>query len=207
MILNDGYDSKKIWLGMDLGYFLSPGCYTRSHPVILAMARPTTPRRGFDVLVEALSIVKSQVEDIEINLFGDDLSQYSIPFEYVDMGVICNQNYLASAYSSADIFIDASDFQGFGRTALEAMACETACVLTNVGGVTEYAEDGYNCLLVPPHKPEEISKSVLRLLNDGSLVSKITDGGRATASKYSHKVEAQETLKYFTEISCFEYSR
>jgi O-antigen biosynthesis protein len=108
------------------------------------MARPKTPRRGFGTLIDGLAQIKRDYPTVQIRLFGEDLSRYAIPFAYEGLGIVVRRNDLAKLYSDADIFIDASDFQGFGRPALEAMACQTACVLTSFGGVGEYARDGVN---------------------------------------------------------------
>ncbi|MCF6355615.1 MAG: glycosyltransferase [Candidatus Polarisedimenticolaceae bacterium] len=197
LIQTDGYQSEKIWLGMDLGVFYPRDVIRSGNPAIVAMARPRTPRRGFSVLIDALAIVKNRLKNVDIFLFGDDLSNKTIPFEFFDKGIISNQSQLAELYSASDIFIDASDFQGFGRTALEAMACHTACILTDVGGVTEYAKNEDNCILVPPHQPEKVAHAVFKLLDDDNLRAQITKGGSETASKFSHKEEAKKTLTYF----------
>lgn len=201
LLKGDGFETKKIWLGMDLGVFYPRDVNQSSKVVILAMARPRTPRRGFETLVDALSIVKGSGRDVQVILFGDDLSAISIPFDFIDRGVVSDQNELAELYSRADIFIDSSDFQGFGRTALEAMACRVACVVTNVGGVTEYAKDGDNCLLVPPKQPEKIAEAVNTLLNDNELALKLIEGAVDTVTSFSHKEEARNTLNYFNTIS------
>ena len=98
------------------------------------------------------------------------------------------------------MFLDGSDFQGFGRTALEAMACGTACVLTNVGGVSEYAIEGENCLLVPPQKPESFGKAIIRLLRDDCLRQRLVKSGLKTVKAYCQKREAKETLAFFSEL-------
>ncbi len=200
LLQKDGYPTKKIWLGMDLGVFYPRDVKRSKTPVILAMARPRTPRRGFETLIAALSIVKNKHKDIDIVLFGDDLSKQTIPFKYINKGVTSNQNDLAALYSYADIFVDASDFQGFGRPALEAMACNTACILTDVGGVNEYAENEYNCLLVPAKKPTLISEALFRLIQDQKLMCQVMDGGLKTVQKFSHKEEAKITLSYFQSL-------
>jgi glycosyltransferase involved in cell wall biosynthesis len=153
LLAKAGYSAEKIHLGMDLSMFYPRDIKKSSHPIILAMARPRTPRRGYKYVISALHQVKRERPDAEIILFGDHLQKKSIPFNFTDAGVLSDQNRLAELYSKADVFIDGSDYQGFGRTALEAMACGAACVVTNVGGVTEYAVDGYNCLTVPPREP------------------------------------------------------
>jgi glycosyltransferase involved in cell wall biosynthesis len=144
-----------------------------------------------------LRIIKNTVKDSEIVLYGEDINSQSVPFEYRANGIISDPNKLAELYSRSDIFLDSSDFQGFGRASLEAMACGTACVVTGVGGVTEYARDGYNCSVVPPRDPERMAGAVITLLYDAELRNTISRGGLETASRFDHKREARETRSYF----------
>ena len=107
---------------------------------------------------------------------------------------------MANLYSKADIFIDASDFQGFGRPALEAMACGSTCVVTNVGGVTEYAVDRYNCLSVPPKDSNRLAEAILKLVKDQNLREELRKGGLETVGQFCHKREAKDTLQYFNSL-------
>lgn len=200
MLEKDGYSATKIHLGMNLSIFYPRSVRETRHPIVLAMARPRTPWRGFPHIIEGLKQVKNALPEVEIVLFGDDLSKHKIPFAYRDEGIITNQNKLAELYSAADVYLDGSDFQGFGRPALEAMACGTACVLTKVGGVTEYAQDGFNCLLVPPKQPEAFAQAIIKVLSDADLKENLVQGGLVTARDYCHKREARETLAYFNSI-------
>ncbi|MBW2172736.1 MAG: glycosyltransferase [Deltaproteobacteria bacterium] len=200
LLAKDGHRSEKIRLGMDLSLFYPRNNEKSSHPVVLAMARPGTPRRGFPHVVEALKRVKDAMPETEIVLFGDYLSSRKIPFSYRDEGIVTDQNRLAELYSTADVFLDGSDFQGFGRTALEAMACGTACVLTDVGGVKEYGRDEENCLLVPPKSPTVFADAIIRTLQDNGLRKKLVRNGLETVKDYCHKREAKETLAFFQRI-------
>jgi glycosyltransferase involved in cell wall biosynthesis len=164
------------------------------------MARPGTPRRGFKTLIAALELISQRLPDTQLRLFGDDLSTYDIPFTYSDCGVIADAGKMAELYSKSSIFIDASEFQGFGRTALEAMACGAVCILTNQGGVTEYARDDVNSILVPPNAPEAILVAYLHLAKDPELLAEIIENGASTAAEFSHKSEAKKTHEYFLEI-------
>lgn len=201
MLAQDGFPARKILLGMDLAQFY-PRYVQSSLPTVLAMARPRTPRRGFQSIIEALAQVKQAKPDVEIVLFGDRfLSSQNIPFPYRDEGIVTNQNRLAGLYSEADVFLDGSNFQGFGRCALEAMACGTACVLTGVGGVMEYAKNGKNALVVPPKKPDTFAQAILKILADPVLKNRLIKGGFATAKDYCHKREARETRDFFRKIT------
>jgi GT2 family glycosyltransferase/glycosyltransferase involved in cell wall biosynthesis len=204
LLAEEGYATNKICLGMDLGVFY-PRDITRSNcPSILAMVRQDTPRRGSPYVIKGLELVKNSIPQAEIILFGDDqLNSGNIPFSYRDEGVISDRDHLATLYSEADIFLDGSNFQGFGRGALEAMACGTACVLTDVGGVSEYAKHRQNCLLVPPKEPQQFAKSIIELIQNPQLKQRLIYQGFQTVAQYCHKREAKETLAYFQTLLAF----
>jgi glycosyltransferase involved in cell wall biosynthesis len=108
---------------------------------------------------------------------------------------------MAALYSGDDVFVDSSDFQGFGRCGLEAMACGTACVLSSAGGVGEYARNGDNALLVEPGQPDAFATAVMELLDSESLRSRLTSAARETARAFDHKREARETREYFAALT------
>ncbi len=196
-LAEDGYRSDKIPLGMDLGQFYPRARAPNPRPVVLAMARPGTPRRGFPTTIAALAAVKHARPDVEIALFGDRfLDRWRIPFSFRNEGLIIRQDRLAEIYSGADVFLDGSEFQGFGRCALEAMACGAACVLTDLGGVLEYARHEDNALLTPPGQAQAMAGAILRLLDDAALRQRLTASGLQTAARYCHRREGRETLAW-----------
>lgn len=196
----EGHDSHKIPLGLDLCRFY-PRQMPPHPPTVLAMARPGTPRRGFDVLIAALERLRRSRPDLRIILFGDaGLRRMAIPFGFHDAGLVTDTDRLARLYSGADVFVDASDFQGFGRCGIEAMACGTACVLTSTGGVNEYARDGHNALLRPPRDPQALADAVLNLLDDPALRSRLAAAGLEKAGSFCHRREARDTLAYFQSL-------
>jgi hypothetical protein len=200
LLKNDGYETRKIPLGLDLRFFHPRQCERPTHPVVVAMARPRTPRRGFESVVAALEMVRKEVPTVEIILFGEDLMSRQLPFAYRGEGEVADHDRLATLYSYADVHLDGSDFQAFGRPALEAMACGTVSVLTDAGGVTEYARHEVNCLLVPPKDPTAFAEAMVRLLQDEPLRGRLRAGGLETVMGYCSKREARDTLAYFHEI-------
>jgi len=195
------YQAEKICIGTDLSLFYPRPVPQKQPPVILAMARPGTPWRGFDTLVVALKLIHLALPTAEIVLFGDNhLARHHLPFKYRDEGIIFRQEDLAQLYAQADVFLDASDHQGFGRLALEAMACGCACVLTAVGGVMEYARGDENCLLIPPKQPQACSTAVLKILSTPALKQRLIAGGLDTVQQFSLAREVKETLTYLNRF-------
>jgi glycosyltransferase involved in cell wall biosynthesis len=202
LLEEDGYPARKISFGLDIGIFYPRPIQEKSGLTLLAMARPSTPWRGFQNVINTLSRVYEAHPEVKIVLFGHDyLTSKRIPFPFLDMGVIDDYEVLAELYSRADIFFEGSDFQGFGRLTLEAMACETACVLTDVGGVGEYANPEENCLTVPPRTPELAAKAIIRLIEEPELRARFARKAGETALSFDHKLEAEATLDFFREIS------
>jgi len=46
------------------------------------------------------------------------------------------------------------------------MASGTACIVTNVGGVSEWIKDNVNGLLIPPQRPDILAQKILELAKD-----------------------------------------
>ncbi len=165
---------------------------------ILSMARPKTPRRGFERLVRTMREVKAARPEVEIALFGcGNLADYGLDFPHTDLGEIPNEQ-LRAVYNSASIVCDLSDYQGLGRIGLEGMACGAATVLTKFGGINEYIRAGDNTLAVDPKDEAEIVRSVLSLVDDPALRARLVQAGFGTVERYSCDVEARTTSALFT---------
>jgi glycosyltransferase involved in cell wall biosynthesis len=201
LLAADGYESRTIPLGLDLGFFYPRPVERASRPVVLAMARPRTPRRAFDFVVATLAKVHDAMPDVDIVLFGEQIDSLKLPFPYRSAGVITDHDELARLYSSARVHFDGSDFQAFGLPAVEAMACGAVSVLTDAGGVREYARNGENCLLVRPRDVEAAAAAILRLLSDQPLVARLREAGFATSRELSLKRQARETLGVLEELA------
>jgi len=128
---------------------------------ISVMVRPSTPRRAPRRTMTAMKELKSTWGDeISINIFGctdDEIVEYQLPcdFEYVNHGVL-SRTQMGAFLRQSDVFMDLSDYQAFGRTGLEAMACGCACILPLHGGTDEYAIDMVNSRLVDTRNLDSI---------------------------------------------------
>jgi len=174
-----------------------------SKKIIFTMFRPSTPQRGFEVAVEVFAGLARKRDDIEIHTFGcssKELEKYAIPFQYVNHGVVPNSQ-LPELYSRAHVFAEFSHFHGFGRTVAEAMACETACVVTASGGVEMFALDAVNCLMAAPGDINGLKAKLERVLNDDSLRIQIGKAGREAVKRFDRKKSARETIHFLTKCS------
>ncbi len=142
------------------------------------------PRKGLADFLQAAEQVYQQVKNIElwIALKEPGEVQTNVPFRQIYRPTV---EQLAELYRTCNLFVSASWFEGFGLPPLEAMACGAPAVVTNSGGVLDFAQDGENCLLVPPRNPKAMADAMLRVLNDSALEARLREQGPQTASKFN----------------------
>ncbi len=102
---------------------------------------------------------------------------------------------LQALYTGADVFVFPTFWEGFGLPVLEAMACGTPVVASNVSSIPEVAGDA--ALLVNPHSPEEIGDALARLLQDPALRSDMIRRGANRALQFPWSRTATETLDVY----------
>ncbi len=81
-------------------------------------------------------------------------------------------------YRNADIVVNPSFSEAFGRSLIEAMACELPVVSTRVGGMTEIISEGETGILVDCGDYMEMAKAILKLLSDVTLRSSMGKAAR-----------------------------
>jgi L-malate glycosyltransferase len=83
-----------------------------------------------------------------------------------------------------DVFVNISEYESFGVSVIEAMACGIPVVVSNVGGLKEIVRDESLGLRVEPGNIEETTLAIERLLKDKNLYNELSINGREHVSKY-----------------------
>ena len=175
---------------------------------IAAMIRPTTPRRGPLRTVRVLKEVSATLGDsVRMLLFGCEAQNLRTYIErnapelrldscFENRGIL-HRVGVAELLREADIFVDLSDYQAFGRTGLEAMACGCAVVLPCKGGVYEYAIDGLNCVTVDTSQYHSMTAKLVQLAADPSLRASLANQGTETAQNFDIRRASLSELSVF----------
>jgi len=77
-----------------------------------------------------------------------------------------------------DVFVLSSLYEGLPISLLEAQYFGIASVATDVGGIPEVIEDGYNGLLVPPKDPQKLASAIMKVLTNDKLRDYLSANGR-----------------------------
>jgi glycosyltransferase involved in cell wall biosynthesis len=106
---------------------------------------------------------------------------------------------LAVVYRLAAVFVFPSLYEGFGLPPLEAMACGTPVVTSNVSSLPEVVGDA--ALLVDPYSAEAIADAMRRVLTDTSLRSDLRARGLARAGEFSWEQSARRVREIYDEVA------
>lgn len=104
---------------------------------------------------------------------------------------------LPALYAGAAVFAFPSLCEGFGLPVLEAMACGTPVLTSNVSATAEVA--GEAALLVDPRSQDEITAGLRRLLREDALWAEMRRRGLARAGEYSWRRAADETHAVYAQ--------
>ncbi|MCB0334586.1 MAG: glycosyltransferase family 4 protein, partial [Bdellovibrionales bacterium] len=166
-------------------------------PRIAALFRPSVPRRGASELLELLSKLTQKCPEVEITLFGETGGISSELAQRVNLVGTLSQSEVAELYRQSDVCIDLSQWHGFGRMGIESMACGVVPLLSNSGGISEYAKHNENSIIVDRNSPDEVLSAALRLLFDRTFRMKLREEALRTASTYSEENATSDWIKLF----------
>jgi D-inositol-3-phosphate glycosyltransferase len=180
-----------------------------------------------DVLIRALAIIKQRdpklTENICLSIIGGDHDQDSelernelerlkslrTELEIGDMVAFLgakDQDKLVYYYSAAEMVVMPSHYESFGMVAIEAMACGTPVIASDVGGLSFSIEDGFNGYLVPGRDPEALAHKISMLLKYPALRDQLGEQAKTWVLRYSWPNIADEIEDAFEQTQ-FEYFR
>ena len=141
-------------------------------------------------------------EDKLVKLCDDlDLKNNVIFVGYID-----NAD-LPKYYASSDVFVLPSietkggDTEGLGVVLLEAMACGTPVIGSNIGGITDIIIDNNTGFLTQPENAEDIAEKIIELLSNKGVRQVVSDNGLITIQEnFSWDVITDEFLESYGEL-------
>jgi len=156
--------------------------------VALLSVGAVVPRKGYDVLVAALARLEHMPWRLVIA--GDcarspetvlgleaDISRFGLADRVTLLGAVAARR-LAELYASADLFVLASRFEGYGMAYTEALAHGVPVVGTTAGAIPETVPAGAG-LLVPPDDVDALAAALRRLIERPDARRELAAGARA----------------------------
>ena len=105
---------------------------------------------------------------------------------------------LPQLYNAASLFVQPSLYEGFGFSALEALACGVPTAVSNVSSLPEVCSDG--AFYFDPRSVEEITNAMFTVLTNESLNQKLRHTGPKRAKMFSWDRTARETYSIYEKV-------
>lgn len=166
------------------------------------------PHKNVERLIDAFGRARTgDLAQLRLVIVGDEISKYpalrqAVHRHRLDKHVrfLGFQPYetLSSFYRLARVFVFPSLYEGFGLPPLEAMACGTPVVTSNVSSLPEVAGDA--ALLVDPHDSEAIADAIRRAVTDDTLRASMIEKGHARARTFSWAQSVAAIHKIYMEV-------
>jgi len=147
----------------------------RREPWQLGTVALVRPRKGIDVLLRALTLVRHSGSDVRLNVVGPfESPEYARELQQLaaDLGVNDLVQWsgftrdVDAALAGMDVFVLPSLFgEGMPMVVLEAMAAGVPVVATRVEGIPEVIRDRVDGLLATPGSPEDLARAIVTLLD------------------------------------------
>ncbi len=187
--------------------------YQVNYPFLL-YAGNIRPQKNIPRLVEAFAVVRAQLaehpiyRDLRLIIIGDTISQYPAVRQAVIksrvehvvrfLGFVPFET-LRCFYQFAAAFVFPSRHEGFGLPPLEAMACGTPVVTSNVSSLPEVVGDA--AMLVNPENVFDIARGIREVLLDDSLRAEMICRGREQAARFNWERTARQVLEIYQETA------
>ena len=158
-------------IGVDTDLFYERGLRAANQPVkVLAFHRPSTPRRGDDLLATTFEALHKRFgAKVDLATYGNAPMQ-GIEFPVTHLGLLA-QSDLATLMARADVLLEPSDVQGWGMPGQEAMTSGCCLVSTANGGIDNYGTTGVNCLIGDGER--EFVSAAIQAVESGELRRKL----------------------------------
>lgn len=179
------------------------------------------PLKGLDSLLKAIAIMRCKVKveepqfcltviggnpdltpqtaDSEMARLQSLRAQYNLQ-DFVTFIGQRDQATLPYYYSAANAVVVPSHYESFGMVALEAMACGTPVVASQVGGLAFLVQDGVTGFTVPVEDPQALADRLLSLLYNEPLREKLGQQAAHFAQKYGWEFIAEQIVDVYQTL-------
>ena len=208
-----GERGRVIYNGIRLKDFEGVAPREHSKPYILGIGRHV-PQKGFDVLLRAYALARQEFGNDakwpDLLLAGNGPQHEEFKALSTQLGLNGAAHFVGrvdrpgavALFKGCSFFVLPSRHEPMGIVNFEAMAAGKAIVASRVGGVPELVKEGENGLLVPQGDEKALSQTLLRLVRDPALSTRLGNNGAHYVRQFdwdaitAQYLEVYETAKH-----------
>lgn len=194
--------------GVDVNLFhpngRRPTDYLTRGPRLLFLGR-LDPRNGLETVLDAMPRILKQFPRTTLTVAGDGplrrvYERAARPLGEAVRFVGRVNGERPEYYGTNDLYLCPTTKASFGITLLEAMACGTPFLASDIIGFRELVDGGGEAVLVPPRQPDAWAEAVTDLMGDPSRRAAMGAAGRTKAAAYAWPRVADRILDVYRRV-------
>ena len=199
--LESGLNREKLGIipfGVDMNFFRPINVEKDKNIFQILSVGYLIERKGFEYLIKAMENVLKVHNNVKLMIVGSGPLETKLKTLIKDLilenniQIISNvtDEGLLKLYNSSDIFVLPSivdsegNTEGLGVVLLEAMACKIPVIGSNIGGIPDIVHNGETGLLVLEKDKLEISRAIIKLIENENLRERISVSGYKMVKKH-----------------------
>jgi glycosyltransferase involved in cell wall biosynthesis len=182
-------------------------CGVKDNEIPLLFVGNIIEQKGLNELVEAFASLKEENPDYALYIIGSNKDQnyfQKLQQRITQLGITesvhflgtKNQAEVACWMAASEVFILPSHIEGFGLVAVEAMACGTPVVGTNVGGL-KYLLDHGNGVLVEVKDAVSLKLGIESILKSKEVKEKLVQNGLEKAKENDQNIMTERVINLY----------
>lgn len=165
-------------------------------------------RKGVEFLIKALPIVIDSYPDSRLIIIGEGNDEKNLKNLVKSLALQDHVNFLGQIsqvcvkewLQKSKLFVLPSVEEGQGVVLIEALACGTPCIASNVGGIPDVINDDVGTL-VPPENPKALSEAILFYLNNEDVWLEKSKNSRLRAiQQFDWDVIGKKMVKLYKSV-------
>lgn len=204
-------DSELTPFGVDVEIF-KPANGKRNHPAettVFTIVKSLEKVYNIDVAIRAFAKLHDSHSNCVLEIAGEGTQRIELHELVTALGLdrvvrfagrIPNTG-VASFLNQGDVFLNLSQYESFGVSVIEAMACAKPVIATNTGGLAEIIHDGMDGMLVPVNDVDATVKAMLRLhLERQTRIDMGANGRESVLDKYNFNFTLNKISAIYAQI-------
>lgn len=163
-------------------------------PVVMLRSR-IAPEKDPETFLRAVARLRGDGRALSAVYMGGELDEFAGVVARVGVDVIARKpssiEEIPMWYVAADVDVQTSHAEGLGLSPIEALACGTPVVVSNVGGLPEVVDGGRVGTLVPPGDDEALASAIAAYLDDPAEAARVASEGQQWVAQRFGATDAQ----------------
>jgi len=162
---------------------------------IILMASRLTKEKNIEMAISAMEEIVKENSKVGLVILGEGPMKKNQESRIKNYGLKDNvilenwSNDLTSYYKTADMFLLASNYEGYGRTVIEAMASNCFVVMTDVGIAGDIIQNEYNGIVISVGDRRALIEEIKKAVKDGAHINNMIISAEKTLSDLPTKEE------------------